>query len=523
MATAEQLRAAQELARARASGAVNYSQNLPSATSEPKPNSGMSSTYSTTGTGSSTTTKPPAYGSNILGFNPNTATAAQKQIAELGQQWWNNPENRTSIAAQAQEIGQAAGGTYDPVQGRWVFAGAPASGHPSNQYDPSQFSSADYINRQRLAAEEAARGQAWQASNTADAQALQNQQRLQELMASRGLGASGENITATAQGNAARQGALTDIQNQLQGNLSNIRTQADQALLDDLRRSQDIARQQQQQSFENSITEANLTGQYLPSGARSAIDNIQRLKQLAETPGISADQRTALSREADRYRSQLSSLGVNADLFGANVNAAQSGQNIGRAGIRTLAGQAQDYSQQADTRNFEFQQEQFSYQQARDKIADQRYKQEFDEDIRRFGLDYALNRQVQLGQLSQADARIALERQQLGNSQYNQGINNLLDVWRTSGVAPRGLESLGVQAGTPYTGQQQLPQNNAPDLNELGRYFDGVVQRDPDTGQISNPDVLENAILNSAVSDYDAYQLYNRYGLKWDGPVPSPN
>lgn len=201
-------------------------------------------------------------------------------------------------------------------------------------------------------------------------------------------------------------------------------------------------------------------------------------------------------------------------------------------GNRTLEGQAQDYSQKADNRNynrdviesdrnFNFQQQQFSYQQARDKIADKQYQQKFDEDVRRFGLEFALNSAVQNRQLNQADARISLDRQQFGASQYNQGVNQLIDIWRTSGVAPQGIP--GVKAGTPYTGQQQLPQNNAPDLSELGRYFDGIAQRDSDTGQVTNPDALENAILNSAVSDYDAYQLYNRYGLKWDGPVPSPN
>lgn len=104
--------------------------------------------------------------------------------------------------------------------------------------------------------------------NQADVVNLQNAKRLQELMASRGLGASGENVTATVNQNNARQNSLNTLNAQEQqtindydhqiANLSNpaelnaqlaqINAQRSQALLDAKNQAQQFAYQQSRDS-----------------------------------------------------------------------------------------------------------------------------------------------------------------------------------------------------------------------------------------------------------------------------------
>ena len=93
----------------------------------------------------------------------------------------------------------------------------------------------------------------------------------------------------------------------------------------------------------------------------------------------------------------------------------------------------------------------YAYRLARDKIADERYKQEFDEDVRRFNLEYALDKAVRMGQLRQADADNA---RQAATAEFNR----LMSIWQATGTAPAGLERYGVQPGTawaPYASREQ--------------------------------------------------------------------
>ena len=250
------------------------------------------------------------------------------------------------------------------------------------------------------------------------------------------------------------------------------------AAADLLRSAMDIG----DREFNRAVTEAELTGSYLPPQARGLINNLLDLKRQAEAPGITREARAELSRQADVIRSQLQGMGIDPSLFGADVTSAQAQQNIGRAGIQTLEAQ------------------QFAYQQARDKIADERYKQEFDEDVRRFNLQYALEKAVRNRQLSQEDARIALERAQLAQRQREYE----LDVQRE--------QRLREQAASTPTRTAE----------EVRTYLDSMAQRDPNTGQITNIRQLEEAILLSGLSDYETYRLYQRYGIPWNGPIPTP-
>lgn len=195
-----------------------------------------------------------------------------------------------------------------------------------------------------------------------------------------------------------------------------------------------------QRGIDNTNTRAQLTG-YLPGGeqAQSLVSQLMGLKQQAETPGITAAERTKLSNQADGIRAMLSGMGVDTSQYGANANYSTASQYTPM--IRTLAGQQFDQAKQAQAFEQNFAQEQFAYQKIRDQISDEKWKKEFDEDSRRFGLQYALSRQVQLGGLSIDRARLAL-------SQAAQENDRLMDIWKATGKAPEGIR--GVIAGTQY-------------------------------------------------------------------------
>lgn len=98
--------------------------------------------------------------------------------------------------------------------------------------------------------------------------------------------------------------------------------------------------------------------------------------------------RSLANQNATNYRNELAALGYDPALFGANQNLNQAQSNMSKFGQRTLAGQAQDYNQAVDARDFEFAKQQYE----RGVFESDR---SFNEDLRRFGLDYALQQKAQ--------------------------------------------------------------------------------------------------------------------------------
>src|SRR5690606_19244467 len=95
----------------------------------------------------------------------------------------------------------------------------------------------------------------------------------------------------------------------------------------------------------------------------------------------------------------------------SNVTSGQAAQNIPNA-FATLDARNQQFNQN-------MQQQQMEYQAARDAIADERYKQEFDRDAERWGLEYALQRQIQLGNLDVARMNANTSRMNANTSRYS--------------------------------------------------------------------------------------------------------
>lgn len=150
------------------------------------------------------------------------------------------------------------------------------------------------------------------------------------------------------------------------------------------------------------------------------------------------------------------------------------------------------------------------YQKGQDQIAQDQWSQEFQQRVKAQGVDEAL---------AWYNARTS--RQGSNNAAGNSAFGNLMDVWSATGTAPDGLQSFGIQPGTPYKpGAGQQPPT-AQD-SETRLYFDNMVQRD-DAGKITNIDAVERSILSSQLTDHDKYLLYQRYEIPWNGAVPSPN
>lgn len=196
---------------------------------------------------------------------------------------------------------------------------------------------------------------------------------------------------------------------------------------------------QNNEDFNNPMTEAQLTGQYLSGEARQYINAINELKAQAETKGISADQRSALSQQADAYRAALQGLGIDSSQFGANINRTTSMQNANQVGITTLAKQNQDYAQQADQRNydrdvlvsdrnFEFQKAQqewqnlFNQAQFDESKAARLWQQAFNEkSFAQSVKDAAASRGLQWASLNQRDKEFIAD-EAFRQKQFNYGV-----------------------------------------------------------------------------------------------------
>ncbi|KWX79910.1 aspartyl-phosphate phosphatase Spo0E family protein [Paenibacillus jilunlii] len=264
-------------------------------------------------------------------------------------------------------------------------------------------------------------------------------------------------LRATGQGKSSYSETVANqLANQSAENIANnvlpiYAQQAYQQYQDNIGNQRNLYQDYNQQDFNNPITEAQVTGNYLPAEAKQAIQNLLGLKTQAETKGITKDARAQLSTEADAIRAQLKALGIDPSFYGADKTAAQASAN--NPGIRTLAGQAQDQSvknanldaamavsnmtgrvvkpandynllydraknpnapltanQQNTQFNQNYQLEQLAYSKARDAIADKQWQAKFDYDKEQGGLDYALRNLSEQNQAAYQQAQLGLSQ-----------------------------------------------------------------------------------------------------------------
>lgn len=264
--------------------------------------------------------------------------------------------------------------------------------------------------------------------NQADVVNLQNSKRLQELMASRGLGSSGENVTATVNMNNARQKSLNDL---------------------------NLQEQQTINDFDHQITQIND-----PS-------DIQ-----------------ALIAQLGQQRAQ--------SLYDAGIRADDRGYQVGRDSVADNQWLQQfNYNKNIDDRNYNYQvgrdkvsdkqwNDQFNYQKGRDKVADSQWQKqfdaqnshwqkEFDQNAKQFGMNYALqkmqfdlDKKVRLGQLSidQAQLALAQARAKSGSS--------------GGGGASRGSSASAAASASPSLAsayQQYQKEKSSASKSALDKYY----------------------------------------------------
>lgn len=308
---------------------------------------------------------------------------------------------------------------------------------------------------------------------------------------------------------------------------------------------------QYQQDVTTPQNEAQLTGNYLPPEAKTAINNLLSLKTQAETKGITAGDRSVLSTEADKLRSQLKSLGIDPSFYGADKTAAQASTN--NPGIRTLAGQAQDQSvknanldaatavsnmtgkvitPQTDWQglvrqaanpntplnvtqgNFNRQQDFNEGQQSWSNEFDQK---KFNEDVRRYGLDYALQQQ----QVDISKQNADTSRTGTDNSINNAAFNQAMDIWQATGKAPSGLEGYGVNQGTAYTTSAAKAASTKAETPKTYEDYQSNIKKVVDANT-KNPSVAQEYIKSLPVSTYEKYRAWIASGYEWPDNVAVP-
>jgi hypothetical protein len=220
---------------------------------------------------------------------------AVKKASQVGSQGYSDAEDYITKLS-----GISAGGA-NPNAGQ---QGAATVGNASNP-------TTDYINQMRDLAASNQQAQAYDARNQADAMNLQNAQGLKEMMASQGLGASGENITATLQQGAQRSNSINSINNQLSQNLNDL----------DINRAQQL-QQQYNLDEDRALQLAQIMGKY--KGQDTLAKQQQDWGKTVDTAGLTGNfngQRTVQGRAADQ------------DIKNANLDAAlavgnQTGYNV---------------------------------------------------------------------------------------------------------------------------------------------------------------------------------------------------
>jgi hypothetical protein len=165
-----------------------------------------------------------------------------------------------------------------------------------------------------------------------------------------------------------------------------------------------------------------------------------------------------------------------------------------------------------------FQNRQQTFNEGQQKWNNQFDQTKFDEDNRRFGLNYALEQQG--NQISAQNANTS--RASAANSANSAQFNQLMDVWQATGTAPSGLESYGVTPGTTYTTGAAAKAAEPKTYEDYQSNINKIVVRDKKTNAIKNADEVEEFILTSDLSDYEQYRAIKASGLTWPAGVPVP-
>jgi len=300
---------------------------------------------------------------------------------------------------------------------------------------------------------------------------------------------------------------------------------------------------QYQQDITTPQNEAQLTGNYLPPEAKTAINNLLGLKTQAETKGITAGERSVLSTEADKLRSQLKSLGIDPSFYGADKTAAQASSN--NPGIRTLAGQSQDLSAQAQAlakQEQEYNQGITNAQLTGTMPDGSKTTAEQQRQLTNLwtvaeqtgsipdGLAtmYGLPKGTETLAAKQFAQQLAISQQNAdsssmsaSNSANNANFSKLMDIWQATGKAPSGLEGYGVNQGTAYTTSAAKTATTKAETTKTYEDYQSNIKKVVDANP-KNPSVAQDYIKSLPVSTYEKYRAWIASGYEWPDDVEIP-
>lgn len=167
-------------------------------------------------------------------------------------------------------------------------------------------------------------------------------QQLNNQFASRGLLASGVAATQQQQAVQGLAGQMAQIEADQQGKA------LDQAL-----QQGQFLEGQRQFDLGFALDEANVTGKYLPAGARDIINDIVQQKRIAESANTSTKQKQDANNRANFLRQQLQTMGVNPSAISSGTNLSNSLQNL-QGGLGNQTQQAMEFAKRQNLAERQF-------------------------------------------------------------------------------------------------------------------------------------------------------------------------
>lgn len=363
---------------------------------------------------------------------------------------------------------------------------APSGPNPSDLigqiYDGQYNSRLDALRKARETALQGLHGVETQAKqgayanrNSADAVSAQNAQRLREMMASQGLLASGDNITANANLGAARQGAIGDINQQEQNTLT------------------DVSERRSMINNNSATDEQSLLAEVNAARANAMLGQMNADRgyglDLAGLSGIMPGGGQTLASQQFGWGKQMDSAGLTG-YFGNQ---------------RTLQGQNLDWQKSTDQRNFDYGKEQ-------DKVKNDQWQKQYD-----WG-KYESDRNYRYG----------VQQDAIKNGQWQQQFSLDTDKWgfqKASELWSQAFQQNQANQDDAHRKTQLEQSMSQAERSAAAQASDAILKSnlisavyDPITKQqtsvqVANPDALNKYIKSLQLSDNATDSLLYQFGL----------
>lgn len=258
----------------------------------------------------------------------------------------------------------------------------------------------------------------------------------------------------------------------------------------------------------DAFTEAGLTGRYVDPKAESYAKAITDLGRAWSDPNATPEQKSMYHQQAEDYRAALRSMGVDSELFGSNVSTEDRIGNMSKLGVQTL-----DSINQNAVLTGKLPNGQNTVSEKQRIFANEITQLQFEEQVRQFGIQEALQKQVQLGNLSINQAQLILAQDDNDRQwatldwEMQQPADDSTPDYRGL-TASQILDNIQPRYSEPVykndkDGNQILDNNGNP------KEFGSVVTSDPAKREQMFLDVIDSNL----PTDNETYQVLTMLGL----------